>query len=299
MCHDGPVSLALPPPEDFARFWQETVAEAEAHALDFSITEGVRESPDHRIDLVTFKGMRQELQGWIAVPPGDSLPGFLWIPPYGRESLLPNEYGTRIGFVSMSFNFFGHDAFHQEKYIKERGYFADGVDSPATWIFRRMFQDAVIAFRVLGGLPAVDSGRVGSMGMSQGAGFSIWLGAWLPQVRAVCADMPFLGGMADTLSKSVHRYPLKELIDYAPEGTPARDRLLRTISYFDTVNQAKWCSKPTHISLGLKDPAARPANVRAVYEALPGEKELVEYDWGHDWHPEMVVRDRDWLLRWL
>ena len=58
-----------------------------------------------------------------AARPGRSrrAPGFVWIPPYGRESLLPNAYGTREGFVSLSFNFFGHEAFHQEKYVTARG----------------------------------------------------------------------------------------------------------------------------------------------------------------------------------
>ena len=28
----------------------------------------------------------------------------------------------------------------------------------------------------------------------------------------------------------------------------------------------------------------------------PREKNLVEYDWGHDWHPEMVENNRRWLL---
>jgi hypothetical protein len=35
--------------------------------------------------------------------------------------------------------------------------------------------------------------------------------------------------------------------------------------------------------------------VRAVYEALPGEKELEKLPGGHDWHPEMV----EGTLRWF
>jgi hypothetical protein len=26
---------------------------------------------------------------------------------------------------------------------------------------------------------------------------------------------------------------------------------------------------------------------------------MVEYDWGHDWHPDMIENNREWLERWL
>ncbi|MFX4921939.1 acetylxylan esterase, partial [Acinetobacter baumannii] len=76
-----------------------------------------------------------------------------------------------------------------------------------------MFQDATIAARVLQAQIEVDEDSIGAMGMSQGAGMSIWLGAWSPIVKAVCADMPFLAGINKTLTGSVYRYPLKELTD--------------------------------------------------------------------------------------
>jgi cephalosporin-C deacetylase len=137
------------------------------------------------------------------------------------------------------------------------------------------------------------------MGMSQGAGISIWLGAWNPIIKAVCADMPFLCNMTTQLSGTVYRYPLKELPDFMEQIPLGRDRVMNTVSYFDTVYQAAFCTVPTQVSLGLKDPAARPDNVKAAFEALPGEKHLKVYDWGHDWHPEMVESNRSWLLEHL
>jgi cephalosporin-C deacetylase len=77
------------------------------------------------------------------------------------------------------------------------------------------------------------------------------------------------------------------------------ERVLNTVSYFDTVNMATRCRVPTHVTLGLKDPACRPPNVRACYQALPGEKALTELDWGHDWHPSMVDTNRRWLIEHL
>jgi cephalosporin-C deacetylase len=201
--------------------------------------------------------------------------------------------------ASVSFNFHGEGPFHRENYTPERGYFADGVDRPETWVFRRMFQDAVLVARHMTELPGIDGRRLGAMGMSQGGGISIWMGAWVPLIRAVVADMPFLGGMPWVLSRSAFRYPLKELTDWL-QASPEHDAAGRsTIRYFDTVNQATCCQVPTRLSLGLKDPAVRPEQVRAIFDALAGEKELDELDWGHDWHPQMVEANRDWLLRHL
>ena len=304
--------LAPSIPSGFDEFWRNNVSEAEGATLDYSLsnqsvvpTPGVGQTAPgvittrHDIKTFTFRGIGGEtLNGWIAIPfeAGAQCPGFLWVAPYGRESLLPNQYGTREGFVSLSFNFFGFDAFHQEKYTPDRGYFTEGVLDKETWVFRRMFQNAVIASRVLADLPFVDDTKIGSMGMSQGAGISIWLGAWCSRIKAVCADMPFLGAMNETLLKNVYRYPLKELMDFMATVPDGQARVLETISYFDTLNQASRCEKPTLVSVGLKDPAVKPIQARSIYRALPGKKELHEYDWGHDWHPDMIENNGRWLL---
>lgn len=285
-------------PEDFDAFWAETAAEANAVRLDYhrSLTNDF-ERPGFTVEKISFQGMKFRLNGWLAYPEGARrLPGFVWVPPYGRESLLPNRYGTREGFTSLSLNFFGHDSFHQEKYAIERGYFSEGADDPETFIFRRMLQDAIIATRVLQAQIEVDEDRIGAMGMSQGGGISIWLGAHCPIVKAVCADMPFLCAINHTLTKTVYRYPLKEVRDFMDSIPLGEERVLNTLSYFDTMNQATRCRKPTHVALGLKDPACRPEVVEAAYEALPGKKILRKYDWGHDWHPDMVENNRQWLL---
>lgn len=289
-------------PEDFDEFWEETVQEAENHPLDFKRSGSNDFSlPGFVVETFRFTGVGgRSLNGWIAYEPGAlSAPAFLWPPPYGRESLLPNEYGTRKGFVSLSLNFFGEPAFHQEKYRMERGYFAEGGDDPSHWVFRKIFQDAYVAVRILQELKEVNPEKVGAMGMSQGAGISIWLGAWCQHVRAVAADMPFLCAVRQTLLKTVHRYPLKELTDFMHSIPLGEERVINTVAHFDTVNMATRCAIPTQVTAGLRDPACRPDNVRACFDALIGEKTITELDWGHDWHPSMVDRNRDWLLQHL
>lgn len=290
--------LAPALPEDFDAFWAETTEAAMSAPLDYQRSNRVeQETPHHLVETLRFRGIEGDtLHGWIAYAPDASRErSFLWIPPYGRESKLPDGYGTREGFVSLSFNFHGESAFHQEAYTPARGYFAQGAEDPETWTFRRMFQNAMLATRVLQAQAEADEHRIGAMGMSQGGGIAIWLGAHLPLIRAVCADMPFLGGIAQSLEGNVYRYPMKELKDFMDQIPVGEARVGNTLAYFDTINQARRCVKPTQVSLGLRDPACRPETVRAIFEALPGSKRLVTYDWGHDWHPDMMEKNAQWL----
>ncbi len=207
----------------------------------------------------------------------------------------PNEYGTREGWTSASLNFFGEGAFYEEAYRPERGYFSQGIESPQTWVFRQLFLDAFLLARILAEQPHVQPGRIGAMGMSQGAGMSIWMGSFCPLIRAVAADMPFLGDMERVMEGKALRYPLKEVFDFIGNDETRRSAVMRTLSYFDTVTVASECRVPTLVSAGLKDPAVRPFQVDAIYSALPGEKSRVDLDWGHDWHPTMVDRNLEWL----
>lgn len=287
-------------PEDFAEFWAETTAEAMAQPLDLGRTyHQDYPSATHVVEEIRFRGMGGiERKGWIAAPEGARrLPAFLWVPPYGRWSMKPNEYGTREGMVSLSFNLHGEEAFHEETYRTERGYFAEGVERPNTWIFRRIYQDCVIAARLLQAQAEVGEGTVAAMGMSQGAGISVWLGAWCPAVRAVCADMPFLSGIGETLLNSIVRYPLKEVRDAMDAMPLGEARVMDTLSYFDTSFHAEHCAVPTQVSLGQKDPACRPPTVERVFSALPGPKRLIQYEGGHDWHAGMVPNNSEWLVR--
>lgn len=214
--------------------------------------------------------------------------------------MLPNQYGTRPGFASISVNYFGESSFHQEVYTPARGYFAQGVESPHSWIFRRMAVDAMILARIFASLPSVDEGRIGAGGMSQGGGMAVWLGASCPLIRCAFADMPFLGALRPILEEAkAFRYPLKELDDWIAGDPGRREQLFETLRWFDTAHLATLCQVPVLLTLGRKDPAVRPSQVLAIFGALPGLKELVEIDWGHDWHPSMVERNQAFLAAHL
>ena len=131
-------------PEDFDSFWQSLLEEALAAPLDgVRRAQTIKQSDQHNIELIEIRSIDGEpLHGWFAAPDTKPAPAFLWLAPYGRWSMMPNEYGTREGFASLSFNFFGEPGFHEEAYTPARGYFSDGAEDPDTWICLLYTSDA-------------------------------------------------------------------------------------------------------------------------------------------------------------
>lgn len=295
--------MRLELPEDLGQFWADVWEEAHTVPLDYRRSPSERQfDVPHRVERIDFQSVGgHRVSGWLACPEGARRErAFVWVPPYGRESLLPNAYGTREGFVSLSLNLHGEDAFHQEKYRIERGYFAEGAEDPKRWIFRRLAQHAMVALRVLRAQSEADEDRLGVMGMSQGAGITLWLAAACPLVRAACADMPFLSQIDQSLKRSAYRYPLKELADFIATEPLGEARVGHTLSYFDTSLVATRIGVPTLVSLGEKDPSCRPDSVQAAYEAVStSQKRLIRYAGGHDWDPDMVTHNADWLTEHL
>jgi cephalosporin-C deacetylase len=160
-----------------------------------------------------------------------------------------------------------------------------------------MIQNAFVAARVLQALVEVDEDRIGVMGMSQGGGMAVWLGAICPIIKVVCAEMPFLCQTHRIEKRDLLRYPIKELQDYADSVPLGYERVSYTLSYYDTVHLAPLSKVPTQVSLGERDPASRPERVEALFEALPEPKRLVRYPVGHEWTPGMVKNNLEWM-RW-
>ncbi|MER3462739.1 MAG: hypothetical protein C4342_07105, partial [Armatimonadota bacterium] len=134
------------PPEDLDAFWKAIQAEAESAPLDYSRRQAEHPPPDGlRVVRIDFRGVDGEPLSEMS----RRMPAFLWLPAYGRWSHLPDEYSTRPGMVSMSFNIHGLDAFHREEYNPSRGYFAQGIESPERWVMRKHALNTLIALRVL------------------------------------------------------------------------------------------------------------------------------------------------------
>ncbi|BCW96371.1 MAG: acetylxylan esterase [Fimbriimonadales bacterium] len=294
------VPLKTPrPPADFESFWRAAAQEASDAPLRF---ERVHLPGDdwhtHTVYRLRWAGLDgRGREGWYAVPrdAAPPVPAVLYLPGYGVSTVPINENTAFEGMATLSINLHGYAVEPNVPYSPELGYFTRGVESPQSYIYRRLAQESLLAMRVLAAQAEVDSRALVAAGLSQGGGLAVMLGAWCPLTRVVVAELPALSYWEYLLDRPAWRYPLREFVDYMETTGVSREALLRTLQYYDAVNHAPYVRAPAQLSLALKDPGIRAPVVVSLYDALPQPKRLLIYeDHGHDWHPEMRVRLQEW-----
>lgn len=292
------------PPADFEAFWRAAVAEAEAVPIRFERAHYKHDDyPTHTVYRLRWVGVdRRGREGWYAVPKSAPMPmpAVLYLPGYGVGTVPINENTRFDTLITLSINLHGYSVEPNVPYSPELGYFTRGIESPHSYVYRRLVQESIVAMRVLAAQAEVDSSRLAAAGLSQGGGLAVMLGAWCRLTRCVVAELPALSYWEYLLDRPAWRYPIKEFTDYMEKtGTP-RETALQTLQYYDAVNHAPFVRVPAQLSLALKDPGIRAPVVFSLYDALPQPKRLLIYEeLGHDWHPEMRWRLEEWVRRTL
>jgi len=290
------------PPADFEAFWRAAIAETEAAPVVFERVHLPHDDhPTHRVFRLRWRGVDGGgREGWYAVPHALAapVPAVLYLPGYGVSTVPINENTKFTQLITFSINLHGYAVEPNVPYSPELGYFTRGIESPHTYVYRRLVQECLLAMRVLAAQPEVDSTRLAAAGLSQGGGLAVMMGAWCRLTRYVVAELPALSYWEYLLSRAAWRYPIKEFAEYMQTKGVSPETLLQVLQYYDAVNHAPYVRVPVQLSLALKDPGIRPPVVFSLYDALRVPKRLLIYeDLGHDWHPEMRARLEEWVLR--
>ncbi len=304
-------------PADFAAFWAGVKAELADVPADWERLPGAGgETATHTVDWLRFSSLSDTLiYGWLAVPkrltePGGSrgslwLPGYsLGNPPLGPESLYPDT-------VTLGLNLHGNlpDMPYKHPSVSGADYITSGIESPQTYIYRRIVGHCLRGLDVLAAQPEVSPERLIAGGMSQGGGLALVTAALAPNVKLCLADMPWLCALELALSlldrdkykaAKAARYPdARGLVaDYADAHPEIADEIYRTYAYFDPLSHAPGIRCPTQMSAGGRDPSCKPLTIYAVYNELTCEKEMLFLPAvGHDIVPAMHDAHANWVQR--
>ena len=302
-------------PADFAAFWAGVKAELDAVPADWERLPGAGgETATHTVDWLRFSSLADTLvYGWLAVPKRLPEPtgnrGYLWLPGYslgnpppGLESLYPDA-------VTFGLNLHGNlpDTPYKHPSLSGADYITAGIESPQTYIYRRIVGHCLRAVDVLAAQPEVSAARVLAGGMSQGGGLALVTSALAPMVKLCLADMPWLCALALALSlldRSKYqkmggsRYPdARGLIaDYAEAHPESAAQIYQTYAYFDPLSHAEDLRCPTQMSAGERDPSCKPPTIYAVFNELRCEKEMLYLPTtGHDIVPAMHEAHGKWV----
>ncbi|MFI5924897.1 acetylxylan esterase [Micromonospora sp. NPDC051543] len=303
-------------PEDFDRFWGDTLAAAAARP----VLVDVRPEPtDLRVlDTwdVTFAGFDgDEVRAWFTRPAGVSgpLPAVVEYAGYGRGRGLPHErlVWPAAGYAHLLMDNRGQSGLYAAGHTADR-HGAPGGPWPATWgildphdyHYRRLITDAVRAVEAVRALPGVDAGQVALLGNSQGGGVALAVAGLVDDLAAALITAPFLCDVQHAIELS-DASPYGEIARFLAVHREAEAAVRRTLSYVDGVTFARRATAPAHFGIGLRDTVCPPSTGFAAYNqygAATGRpdaprREMHVYPFnGHESGEALHVRRQ---LRWL
>jgi len=280
----------IPEPADFDAFWAWTLDEARQFPLNPIFTEvdhGLRAFTTYDVSFCGWGG--QTIKGWFIVPrqARGPLPAVLEFIGYGGGRGRPLNWLTypAAGFATLVMDTRGQgstwlsgdtpDLFDQANPFYP-GFMTQGILSPASYYYRRVFTDGVRALEALASHSLVDGQRIALSGGSQGGGISLAVGGLAPQVRAVLADVPFLCHFQRAVGLSPDR-PYTEITDYLKIHRAAAESVFSTLNYFDGVHFARRIQGQAFFSVALMDTICPPSTVFAAYHAVRSPKSIKVY----------------------
>jgi cephalosporin-C deacetylase len=261
-------------PADFRDFWQALAAEvgevAAAYRLDLAQEPSGKEVT---VWVARYPSVATKtIHGWYLCPqsPGPH-PAILFLSGYGARPIEPPVALARHGYVVLAIDVRGNPVDRPRPHPFE-DYSTIGIESPQTYVYREIVGHALRAVQFLSTRAEVDPGNIGIVGVSEGGGVGLLLGALSPQVKAVAADAPLLCDFA--LSLRAASWPYSEIARYLQRNPAQTDQVRRTLAYFDLVNFAPEIRCPVLLSAGFLDPVALPAAVYGVFNLISAPKEM-------------------------
>lgn len=281
---------ALPVPADIDGFWAATLREAREH--DIAVTCTPIDNGLSVIDTfdVTFAGYGgSPIRAWLHLPAVRSgpLPGVVEYVGYGGGRGLPHErvLWAAAGYAHLVMDTRGQGSSWMVGDTPDPdaggapshpGFMTQGILDPATYYYRRVYTDAVRAVEAARTHDAIDPGRVGVTGGSQGGGISLAVAGLLPDLAAVMTDVPFLSDFPRAITFA-DTNPYGEIVRYLKAHRDHVEPALTTLSYFDAATLGRKAKSPALFSVGLMDDICPPSTVYAAFNHYGGPKEMREY----------------------
>ena len=139
------------------------------------------------------------MAGSLLIPEGDAqLPGLVIFHGYtgNRGSVFDAAAWALQGFVVLAVDVRGQTGFSTDPDADPRGHalgwMTQGIQSPDTYYYRRVYVDCVRAVRYVQSHPRVRADRVGCTGISQGGGLTLATAALEPSVALAMPEVPYL-----------------------------------------------------------------------------------------------------------
>lgn len=270
------------PPDDFERFWRTRYSEARRTPSDVRIEAPTRVG-NHDIHVIRYNGVDGRLLGGYLALPVDATPdnAVLYAHGYGgcdapdAETLAENGPRTAMLFACT-----GGFGLSQVPGVSSDAtqHVVDGIDSPETYELGHSVQDIWSATSALIDAVPTARERIYLDGTSFGGGIGTMALAFDRRFARAYLEVPTFG--AQPLRLETPSHGSAEAVRHYANG-PRRNRVLRTLRYFDAATAARFVRVPTMVSAATRDAFVLPAGQFAIYNGLAGPRRLFVMSAGH------------------
>ena len=284
-------------PPDFDTFWSDTLTSSRDRWRAPDFTPVVTPLRTVSVSDVTFTGFAgQPIRGWFLAPVGmdGPLPTVVEYIGYGGGRSFPFEHlqWASAGYAHLVMDTRGQgsawspgdtpDIDDASTGGQHPGFVTRGIGAPATYYYRRLITDAVLAVDAAAAHPLVDPDRIVVAGTSQGGGLALAVAGLHTGARAALIDVPFLCDWRRAIDVT-DEDPYAELRRYLSVHRDRAEETFRTLGYFDGVAFAPRATAPALFAVGLMDEICPPSTVFAAYNHYAGEHDIKVWPFnGHD-----------------
>jgi len=284
------LAVAAPPePPGFVPFWRGRFRRAcEIDPFPKVVPSGIRHPRFQVFDLAYGSTDEITIKGWVAAPrEAEVRRGFVLGHGYGGiaepdlDLPLPDAAYVIPCFRGLSRS--------RQPTIPEdpSRHVLHDIDRRDRYILGGCVEDLWLAVSALLVLYPSAGGHLGYMGVSFGGGIGALAAPWDDRIQRIHMNVPSFG-----------HQPLRLSLPTVGSAAAVRDyqhregNALETLSFYDAAVAAGHIRQPAHVAAALFDPAVAPPGQFAIYNAIPGSKELFVLDAGHfDW-PERAEQER-------
>ena len=287
---ESAMSLSSGRPADFDEYWNAVQAELAALPIAAELTHLPLQSNEHStVYAARFTGVGPyRLYAWFSVPTnGDGpFPTVYQLPGYGSVVHVP-AYELRQRYVVLALRHRGQRLSDQPYAAAYPGLLTDGIDNPATYIYRGIVADCLRGMDFLLSRPEVDTKRIALTGND----LALMTAALRPQATGLHCS-PGLLYNAASLAPKTSAYPLEELNDYTRAYPDRAGQMADTLRYFDPIHFADRVGCETLLVTGSERDFLSPAVLAPLAERIVGP--LTPYESAHSSYRD-GVQQAEWL----
>lgn len=284
-------------PADFDAFWKGTLADSRTHQeaqLGLTPVETGLETMD--VFDAVFPGFAgHPVRGWLRMPRHRTgpLPAVVQFHGYssGRGAPTDDLLWASAGYAHLIMDTRGQGGAWAGGGAtpapvgagpSHPGFLTRGIQDKDTYVYRRIFTDAVRAVDALRACEHVDGERIAAIGNSQGGGIALAVAGLVPDLAAAHFQSPFLSDVRHA-TRLTGEPPYDELIGYLAARRDLVEQTFTTLGYFDGLAFAARATAPAWFSAGLRDTVCPPATAVAAHRVYAGPKHLRLWEFnGHD-----------------